>query len=111
MKYSAKRRWAIDIDIVADHSGLCCAQVIWCVRELYKAISANGNDCGIAPHIGDEHFHTIEFWCGAGADLPTLFQLVSEMSREGCYIETFSGDRKKDERLANLDYQLRHCND
>lgn len=86
MKYSAKERWAIDLEIVADRSGLCCQDVIDYTRKIYKAVSANGNACGVDPGIGDEFYHDIYVWGDNGGDITKLIELCSEMAAAGCVI-------------------------
>lgn len=110
MKYTAKENWAVDFEIVSDDSNLTCAQIIWCVRELYKAVTANGNAGGVEPHIGDEHFHTIDVWADTNCDWGLLFQLVGDMCSEGCRVEVTDPDRAKTDRLTNLRWELHRVN-
>lgn len=110
MKYEAKKHWAVDFEIVSDNSNLCCAQIEWCVRRLYEAVTANGNAGGVSPEIGDQFFHTINVWADNNCDVGLLIQLISEMCREGCYVEVSDPDRAKFDRLGNLGWELRHVN-
>lgn len=110
MKYEAKEHWAIDLLIVSDESNLCCAQIEWCTRELYKAVTANGNAGGVSPEIGDHFFHTIWLWADKNCDWGLLIQLISEMCREGCYVEVSDPDRAKSDRLGNLGWELSRVN-
>lgn len=91
MRHDAKKRWAIDIEITADRSGLSCQDVIDYTRKLYAAISAGGNLCGVKPYIGDEYYHEIELWGDAGGDIGKLIELCSEMAAAGCTVEDMRG--------------------
>lgn len=86
MKYSAKKRWAIDLQIICDRSGLCCQDVIDYTRKIYKAISANGNACGVSPYIGDEFYHEVNVWGDNNGDNNTLITLCAEMAAAGCVV-------------------------
>ena len=102
MKYDAKGNWAVALTIEANHSELCCAQVLWCVREIYKAVSFNGNACGVAPHIGGERFHTVDVWADAGCNLALLFQIVAEMCNRGCAVYAIGATREETDALTGL---------
>ena len=110
MKYEAKKHWAVELLIVSDESNLCCEQVIWCVRKLYKAVTANGNAGGVSPEIGDHFFHTIWLWADNNCDWGLLFQLVGDMCAEGCHVEVHDPDIKKADALGNLRYELSRVN-
>lgn len=110
MKYEAKKHWAVDFEIVSDNSNLCCAQIEWCVRRLYEAVTANGNAGGVSPLIGDHFFHTIKVWADNNCDWSLLFQLVGDMCAEGCRVEAYDPDIKKNDALTNLSYELSRVN-
>ena len=91
MKHTAKKRWAIDIEITADRSGLSCQDVIDYTRKLYAAISAGGNLCGVKPYIGDEFYHEIHIWGRHECNIGALIMLCSEMAAAGCAVEDMRG--------------------
>ena len=91
MKHTAKKRWAIDIEITADRSGLCCQDVIDCTRDIYAAISANKNKCGVKPWIGDEYYHEIHIWGDNDGDTSRLLEICANMAAAGCAVEDMRG--------------------
>lgn len=85
MKYRAKLRWAIDFDVVHEDSDLCAGERIDFVKRLYKALSANGNACGV--HYNDEY--NIELWGDNGGDNQALIFICAEMLAHGCTLESW----------------------
>ncbi len=109
MKYDARKHWTLDVEIVADHSELCCEQVIYCARELGKACYRHG---GLETEIGDNFYHWLHIWATADADIAAIVQIISVMCFNGCYATCSDGDdwNKRQDYLLNFNYRLSQIN-